>query len=135
MRSHLFIHTGKKDFKCRLCGLEFRIFPSQLKHHRRKHPDEYIFHCALCNFSTNDVKENKRHDISLMHLNNTSGSESQLSLTSGTESQLSIATGSESRLCPTTGKEIRFHLGSGTESQLRLTSGAESLLNLSPVTA
>lgn len=75
MRSHLFIHTGKKDFRCRLCGLEFRIFPSQLKHHRRKHPDQFIFHCDLCNFSTNDVKENKRHDISLMHLNNTSGME------------------------------------------------------------
>ena len=114
MRSHLFIHTGKKDFQCRLCGLEFRIFPSQLKHHRRKHPNEFIFHCELCNFSTNDVKENKRHDISLMHLNNTSGTECQLSLTSGKESQLSLTSGTKSQISLTSGAESHFSQISGT---------------------
>ena len=70
MRSHLFVHTGVKDFKCRLCSLEFRIYGCMQKHHRRKHPDEFIFCCKPCEFYTNDLKEHKRHPTTLIHLAN-----------------------------------------------------------------
>ena len=68
--SHSFVHTGRKEFKCRLCGLEFRVYFCQLKHHKRHHPNEPIFRCDLCDFSTSDMRENKRHNTSLTHLNN-----------------------------------------------------------------
>jgi hypothetical protein len=72
MKSHLSYHTGVKEFKCRLCGSEFRLYPCMMKHHKKKHPGEFAFHCEPCDFFTNSLREYKRHPSTLLHLNSLS---------------------------------------------------------------
>ena len=67
MKSHLFFHTGIKEFKCRLCDLEFRLHTTMLKHHRKKHPNDAVFHCKPCDFQTNSLREINRHELTLLH--------------------------------------------------------------------
>ena len=71
LRNHLFVHTGKKAYKCRICGLEFRAFKSMMKHFAKHHPNEKAFHCSACNFFSNNLRENNRHASTIAHLENT----------------------------------------------------------------
>ena len=70
LRNHMFVHTGKKAYKCRLCGLEFRAFKSMMKHFAKHHPNEKAFHCVACNFFSNNLRENNRHGSTVSHIEN-----------------------------------------------------------------
>ena len=68
LNCHMYKHTGQKDFKCRLCGLEYQKFLSMVRHFKKHHPNEQVFHCPLCNFHTSNLREKKKHFTSLSHL-------------------------------------------------------------------
>ena len=68
LRSHLFIHTGMMDYKCRICGSGFRLYESLAKHHMKKHPGESVFRCDPCNFQTDHKKVYNQHTTMVSHL-------------------------------------------------------------------
>ena len=68
LKAHMFLHTGKKEYKCRLCGLEYRGFKNMKKHFVKQHPNEKIFYCEPCSFSTDNLRENNRHASTAKHV-------------------------------------------------------------------
>ena len=57
--SHKRIHTGEKQFECKICKKAFSFFNS-LKVHERSHTGEKPFKCKICNetFSYSHVLKN-----------------------------------------------------------------------------
>ena len=70
LRIHMFLHTGKKEYRCRLCGSEFRAYKSMIKHFGKHHPDEKAYHCSACDFYSNNLRESNRHPSTLTHMDN-----------------------------------------------------------------
>ena len=68
LKSHMFHHTGKMEYKCRICGSDYRTFRSMLNHCRKHHPNDPVFHCQQCNFYTNSLREYHRHPSTVTHM-------------------------------------------------------------------
>ncbi|XP_053467669.1 transcription factor E4F1 isoform X2 [Ictalurus furcatus] len=64
LRTHLSIHTDKKDFKCELCETAFRTKGSLIRHNRR-HTDERPYQCNQCGLSFRESGALTRHLKSL----------------------------------------------------------------------
>ncbi|KAI5097411.1 transcription factor E4F1, partial [Silurus meridionalis] len=64
LRTHLTIHTDKKDFKCELCETAFRTKGSLIRHNRR-HTDERPYQCNQCGLSFRESGALTRHLKSL----------------------------------------------------------------------
>ncbi|KAF5901859.1 transcription factor E4F1, partial [Clarias magur] len=64
LRTHLSIHTDKKDFKCDLCEAAFRTKGSLIRHNRR-HTDERPYQCNQCGLSFRESGALTRHLKSL----------------------------------------------------------------------
>ncbi|XP_066498897.1 transcription factor E4F1 isoform X2 [Hoplias malabaricus] len=64
LRTHLFTHTDRKDFKCELCGTAFRTKGSLIRHNRR-HTDERPYQCSQCGLSFRESGALTRHLKSL----------------------------------------------------------------------
>ncbi|XP_060757611.1 transcription factor E4F1 isoform X2 [Neoarius graeffei] len=64
LRTHLSIHTDKKDFKCDLCETAFRTKGSLIRHNRR-HTDERPYQCNQCGLSFRESGALTRHLKSL----------------------------------------------------------------------
>ncbi|XP_062840858.1 transcription factor E4F1 [Trichomycterus rosablanca] len=64
LRTHLFTHTDRKDFKCDQCGAEFRTKGSLIRHNRR-HTDERPYRCYQCGLSFRESGALTRHLKSL----------------------------------------------------------------------
>ena len=67
LRSHMYIHTGEMHYKCRMCATPFRIYSSMLKHIRKHHPNDSVYYCDLCHFSTDKTKLFDRHNTTAGH--------------------------------------------------------------------
>ena len=68
LTAHMFQHTGKKEFKCRLCGLEYCAFAKMKKHFLKRHSNEKVFRCEPCDFVTSNLRENNRHAKTTNHM-------------------------------------------------------------------
>ncbi|XP_076853379.1 transcription factor E4F1-like isoform X1 [Brachyhypopomus gauderio] len=64
LRTHLFTHTDRKDFKCDLCGTAFRTKGSLIRH-KRRHTDERPYRCSQCGLSFRESGALTRHLKSL----------------------------------------------------------------------
>ncbi|TSO37038.1 Transcription factor E4F1 [Bagarius yarrelli] len=64
LRTHLSIHTDRKDFKCDLCETAFRTKGSLIRHNRR-HTDERPYQCSQCGLSFRESGALTRHLKSL----------------------------------------------------------------------
>ncbi|XP_053095048.1 transcription factor E4F1 isoform X2 [Pangasianodon hypophthalmus] len=64
LRTHLSIHTDKKDFKCDHCETAFRTKGSLIRHNRR-HTDERPYQCNQCGLSFRESGALTRHLKSL----------------------------------------------------------------------
>ncbi|XP_072550357.1 transcription factor E4F1 isoform X2 [Salminus brasiliensis] len=64
LRTHLFTHTDRKDFKCELCGTAFRTKGSLIRH-KRRHTDERPYRCNQCGLSFRESGALTRHLKSL----------------------------------------------------------------------
>ena len=74
LRRHTYKHTGQKEFRCRICGLECVKIESMERHFGKLHPSEKIFYCDVCNFYTNNLREKNKHCTSLFHIEKFSAS-------------------------------------------------------------
>ncbi|GAA6078974.1 transcription factor E4F1 isoform X1 [Tachysurus ichikawai] len=64
LRTHLSVHTDRKDFKCDLCDTAFRTKGSLIRHNRR-HTDERPYQCNQCGLSFRESGALTRHLKSL----------------------------------------------------------------------
>uniref|UniRef100_A0AAR2JZZ7 Transcription factor E4F1 n=1 Tax=Pygocentrus nattereri TaxID=42514 RepID=A0AAR2JZZ7_PYGNA len=64
LRTHLFTHTDRKDFKCELCGTAFRTKGSLIRH-KRRHTDERPYRCNQCGLAFRESGALTRHLKSL----------------------------------------------------------------------
>uniref|UniRef100_A0AAY5EBM6 Transcription factor E4F1 n=1 Tax=Electrophorus electricus TaxID=8005 RepID=A0AAY5EBM6_ELEEL len=64
LRTHLFTHTDRKDFKCDMCGTAFRTKGSLIRH-KRRHTDERPYRCNQCGLSFRESGALTRHLKSL----------------------------------------------------------------------
>jgi KRAB domain-containing zinc finger protein len=48
LREHKIKHSGRRDYKCQICGQDF-MYPEVLKHHLILHTDLMPFSCEICN--------------------------------------------------------------------------------------
>ncbi|KAL7850615.1 hypothetical protein SRHO_G00199640 [Serrasalmus rhombeus] len=64
LRTHLFTHTDRKDFKCELCGTAFRTKGSLIRH-KRRHTDERPYRCIQCGLAFRESGALTRHLKSL----------------------------------------------------------------------
>uniref|UniRef100_A0A3B1JSH6 Transcription factor E4F1 n=1 Tax=Astyanax mexicanus TaxID=7994 RepID=A0A3B1JSH6_ASTMX len=64
LRTHLFTHTDRKDFKCELCDTAFRTKGSLIRH-KRRHTDERPYRCNQCGLSFRESGALTRHLKSL----------------------------------------------------------------------
>ncbi|KAI4896798.1 hypothetical protein NFI96_026707 [Prochilodus magdalenae] len=64
LKTHLFTHTDRKDFKCELCETAFRTKGSLIRH-KRRHTDERPYRCNQCGLSFRESGALTRHLKSL----------------------------------------------------------------------
>ena len=69
---HLSKYHNFEGYECRLCGSVFSHVGSFSKHHKKNHPNEDMYNCYLCNFSSNDGREYRKHLLLPSHLSNVS---------------------------------------------------------------
>ena len=70
LKSHMYQHTGKKEYQCRQCRSEFSAFSNLKKHFAKRHPNNHVFHCVQCNFFADNLQEWNRHPSTFEHLKN-----------------------------------------------------------------
>lgn len=68
MIRHMAEDHGIKGHECRLCGLIYTRKQHLTKHHLKKHPNEAIYHCQLCDYYSNEGREYRQHLTSVDHL-------------------------------------------------------------------
>ena len=69
LKQHMWVHTGKKDWSCRFCKMEFSRILGYVKHVRLKHPGSKAFVCDTCEFATDSGRLFGRHKLKLSHIN------------------------------------------------------------------
>ena len=75
VRGHMGMHTGDREYRCRLCGSGYTTDSMLKKHFRNHHPTEKMYRCAPCDFETDIIRENKRHLTTLTHMRNIDNSQ------------------------------------------------------------
>ena len=65
---HMWVHTGKKLFPCRICGMQFSRGSNYRRHFHRHHPESPPFFCDMCKFASDDLRSFTLHKLKLEHM-------------------------------------------------------------------